>query len=94
MNIILNLIKENVLDISILSFIVKDNNYETLSGLLKEKPKYNSDGTITFNDNTITSVKREDIKNKSLYNIQICDFSSLRTRYTINVIYTKIKCKF
>ena len=73
MNIILNLIKENVLDISILSFIVKDNNYETLSGLLKEKPKYNSDGTITFNDNTITSVKREDIKNKSLYNIQKYD---------------------
>jgi hypothetical protein len=73
MNIILNLIKENVLDISILSFIVKDNNYETLSGLLKEKPKYNSDGTITFNDNTITSVRREDIKNKSLYNIQKYD---------------------
>lgn len=69
-NIIYNLIKENIVNENILSFITKDNSYETLSSLLKEKPKYNSDGKIIFNENTINSVKKEDKKNKSLYSIQ------------------------
>lgn len=70
---IYNLIEENILDYSFLSFIVKDNNYETISSLLKEKPKYNHDGSITFNDNTIQTIKKIDVKNKSIYNIRKYD---------------------
>ena len=65
-----NMINEGIITDDVLSYIIKNNNYETLSSLLNEKPKYNSDGTITFNDNTLQSIKREDKKSKSLYTVQ------------------------
>ena len=68
-----NMINEDIITDDVLSYIIKNNSYETLSSLLNEKPKYNSNGTITFNDNTLQSIKREDKKSKSLYTVQKYD---------------------
>jgi len=68
-----NLIHHKIIDHQIYDYILKDNHYETLSSLLNERPKYNPDGSITFNHNTLSAVKHEDKKNKSLYKINKYD---------------------